>query len=132
MGRLAGIPAAEVQENRIKVAVEFAKEFGCWTVLKGAGTITAAPNGHFYINSTGNSWMASGGQGDVLSGILGGLLVQNIPPEEAIPLGVYLHGKAADDVVARRGGAPVSAGDVIGNLSCLIGELTKQATGDED
>lgn len=113
MGRLLGKTSHEVQEDRVGLARQLAADHGVWVVLKGARTLTASPEGRLYVNVTGSSWMASGGQGDVLSGILGGLLVQGIPPDEAIPLGVYLHGIAADDVVDRVGSAPVLACDVI-------------------
>ncbi len=83
-----------------------AADYGVWVILKGARTITAAPDGKIYVNTTGNPWMASGGQGDVLSGILGGLLAQGIPPEEALPFGVYIHGLAADRLVEKIGPRP--------------------------
>jgi NAD(P)H-hydrate epimerase len=121
MGRLIGKSSAEVQTDRVGVARKFATDYGVWVVLKGAGTITAAPDGSIFINSTGNPWMASGGQGDVLSGILGGLLVQNILPEEALPYGVYLHGLAADNLLEKHGPAPILATDVIDELRRVLG-----------
>lgn len=121
MGRLTGMSSAEVQVDRVGVARRFATEYGVWVVLKGAGTITASPNGDIVINSTGNPWMASGGQGDVLSGILGGLLVQNVLPEEALPYGVYLHGLAADTLLEKYGPAPILATDVIEELKHALG-----------
>ena len=116
MGRLMGKTSREVQEDRVGLARKLAQDYGVWVVLKGARSITAAPDGTIFINTSGNPWMASGGQGDVLSGILGGLLVQGIPPEEAIPFGVYLHGLTADMVVEERGLAPVRATDAIAEL----------------
>ncbi len=113
MGRLVGKTSKEVQEDRVDLARDFASKHGVWLVLKGARTVTASPDGRIFINTTGNCWMASGGQGDVLSGILGGLLAQGIPPEEAVPFGVYLHGLAADNVLERGAPAPVLASDVI-------------------
>jgi len=83
--------------------------------------VTAFPDGRVVLNSTGNPWMASGGQGDALSGMLGGMLAQGISPEEAIPLGIYLHGLAADMIVERRGPAPVLATDVIAEIPALLG-----------
>jgi NAD(P)H-hydrate epimerase len=103
-----------------------AAEYGVWVVLKGASTITASPDGTVTINSTGNPWMASGGQGDALSGIIGGLLVQGIPPEEAIPFGVYLHGLVADEIVRKIGPSPVLATDVIREIPALLGSMGKQ------
>lgn len=123
MGRLTSLASREVQKNRLGLARNFARDYGVWVVLKGSRTIIASPDSTIWINGTGNPWMASGGQGDVLSGILGGLLVQGIPPEQALPLGVYLHGLAADAIVERTGGRPVPATDVIGELPALISAL---------
>ena len=71
--------------------------------------------------------MASGGQGDVLSGILGGLLAQGIPPEEALPFGVYIHGLAADRLVEKIGPAPCTATDVLEEIQTLLGGKTEEA-----
>ncbi|HMK35826.1 MAG TPA: NAD(P)H-hydrate dehydratase [Desulfomonilaceae bacterium] len=125
MARLVGMSSAEVQADRVGTARTFAGRHGVWVVLKGAGTITASPDGTVTINGTGNSWMASGGQGDALSGILGGLLVQNISPEEALPFGVYIHGLCADNLVERYGPAPVLATDVIEELPRALGGKNK-------
>ncbi|MGO9566682.1 MAG: NAD(P)H-hydrate dehydratase [Desulfomonilaceae bacterium] len=116
MARLTGKTVREVQQDRMGLARSLATDYGIWLILKGARTLTASPDGRIIVNTTGTPWMASGGQGDVLSGILGGLLVQGIPPEEALPFGVYLHGLAADNIVARVGPAPVIATDVIEEL----------------
>jgi NAD(P)H-hydrate epimerase len=126
MGRLCGNSSKEVQEDRVGIARKMAAEYGVWVVLKGASTITASPDGTVTINSTGNPWMASGGQGDALSGIIGGLLVQGIPPEEAIPFGVYLHGLVADEIVRKIGPSPVLATDVIREIPALLGSMGKQ------
>ena len=123
MARLTGLSSREVQQDRITVARRLAGECGAWVVLKGARTVTAAADGRVFVNVSGNPWMASGGQGDVLSGILGGLLVQGVPVEQAVPLGVYLHGLAADRLVERNGPAPVLACDVIEEIPRLLGEL---------
>jgi len=123
MGRLGGISTKHVQEDRLGVARKMAGEYGVWMVLKGASTVTASPEQVVTINSTGNAWMASGGQGDALSGIIGGLLAQGIPPEEAIPFGVYLHGLAADKLVEKLGPAPVLAMDVIHEIPGLLGVI---------
>jgi ADP-dependent NAD(P)H-hydrate dehydratase / NAD(P)H-hydrate epimerase len=120
MGRLMGCSATEVQEDRVGMARTLATDNGVWVVLKGARTITASPDGRIFVNTTGNPWMASGGQGDVLSGILGGLLAQGIPGEEALPFGVYIHGLAADNVAERTGPAAVLATDVIKELPAAL------------
>ncbi len=116
MARLTGKTVREVQQDRIGAARTLATDYGIWVILKGAQTLTASPDGRIIVNTTGTPWMASGGQGDVLSGVLGGLLVQGIPPEEALPFGVYLHGLAADNIVKRMGPEPITATDVIDEL----------------
>ncbi len=120
MGRLMGCTAKQVQEDRVGMTRKLATDYGVWVILKGARTITASPDGHIFVNTTGNPWMASGGQGDALSGILGGLLVQGITAEEALPFGVYVHGLAADNVAGRIGPAAVLATDVIKELPAAL------------
>ncbi|HVK54381.1 MAG TPA: NAD(P)H-hydrate dehydratase [Burkholderiales bacterium] len=97
--RLLGSDTAMVQGNRIAAALELAERFQTMVALKGAGTICATPAGNWFINPTGNPGMASAGTGDVLSGIVGALLAQGLKAEEALTLGVYLHGAAADALV---------------------------------
>ncbi len=113
MARLLGSDTAAVQADRVGTARRFAVEHGCVLVLKGARSVVAAPDGAVWINPTGNPGMASGGMGDALSGILGGLLAQGLSPEEATRLGVYLHGDIADDVAGHRGQIGLLASDVI-------------------
>jgi ADP-dependent NAD(P)H-hydrate dehydratase / NAD(P)H-hydrate epimerase len=132
MGRLMGCSSKQVQEDRVGMARRLAEEYGAWVVLKGARTITSSPEGSIYINTTGNPWMASGGQGDVLSGILGGLLVQGIAADEALPLGVYVHGLAADKVAEETGGAPVLATDVIKEIPRALQFGEHEGEGEEE
>ena len=82
--------------ERIRAAREFAREYGCVLVLKGPGTVTADPEGAVYVNTTGNSGMAKGGSGDVLSGLIGSLLGQGLGPLQAAALAVWIHGAAGD------------------------------------
>jgi hydroxyethylthiazole kinase-like uncharacterized protein yjeF len=96
MARLTGLSTAEVQENRIDVARRWAGTWGVVVVLKGHRTVIAGPGGAVAVNSTGNSGMATGGSGDVLTGLLGGLLAQGMSPWDAARLAVYLHGLAGD------------------------------------
>jgi NAD(P)H-hydrate epimerase len=100
MARLAGISIPEVQANRLDVARSFAKKFGVTLVLKGARTIIAHPNGNVAVNTTGNPGMAKGGSGDLLTGLVAGLLAQ-FPAQSAraVEAAVYLHGLAADMAV---------------------------------
>lgn len=126
MARLTGLSIAEVQSNRFALAKEFASTHKCWLVLKGAATITFSPYGQSFINTTGNPWMSSGGQGDVLTGILAGLLAQkNLLPEEVIPFGVWLHGFAADSIVDRDGPRPVLATDILKEIPASLKVLTE-------
>jgi ADP-dependent NAD(P)H-hydrate dehydratase / NAD(P)H-hydrate epimerase len=94
--RLLGVSIAHIQQNRTESALQLAKNFHATCVLKGSGTICAHFDGHWFINTTGNPGLASGGTGDVLSGIIGSLIAQGLSPLEAAKLGVYVHGAAAD------------------------------------
>jgi NAD(P)H-hydrate epimerase len=84
--------------------------------LKGARTVVAGPDGHVFINPTGNSGMATGGTGDLLTGILGGLLAQGLAPLDAAQLGVYLHGLAGDLAAADKTERGMIAGDVLDRI----------------
>ncbi len=98
--RLVGVDAAAVQRDRLAAARTLASRFGGVVVLKGAGTVIAAPDGRAAINPTGNAALATGGTGDALGGIIGALLAQRLPAYESALAGVYLHGLAADTLVA--------------------------------
>jgi ADP-dependent NAD(P)H-hydrate dehydratase / NAD(P)H-hydrate epimerase len=97
--RLLNKSTTEIQKNRVRSAQELANHFNTFVVLKGYGSICAAPDGRWFINPTGNAGMASAGMGDVLSGIIAALLAQGLDAEQALLLGVYLHGAAADQCV---------------------------------
>lgn len=120
MSRLIGIPAYGIQQERLETAREFATRFGLILVLKGAGTATVMPDGRAVINTTGNPGMASGGSGDVLTGIIGGLLAMGVDPERAAWGGVYLHGLAGDEAAKEIGEYPLIAGDMIEVLPKII------------
>ena len=97
MARLLKISVADVQSNREQVAVNFAREYNVYVVLKGHNTVVASPNGDVFVNTTGNAGMATGGSGDVLAGMISSLLAQNPKkPLECACAGVYLHGMAGD------------------------------------
>ncbi|HEY3302277.1 MAG TPA: NAD(P)H-hydrate dehydratase [Candidatus Binatia bacterium] len=113
MARLIGADTAKVNSDRVGVARAFAEQHGCHVVLKGARTVIATPAGRVFINPTGNPGMASGGMGDVLGGILGGLLAQGFAIEDALKLGVFVHGFAGDRVAAAKGQIGLIASDVI-------------------
>jgi NAD(P)H-hydrate epimerase len=118
LGRLLGISTAEVQADRVAAARRAAQETGAVVVLKGHLTLVAIPGAagegepEVHVNPTGNSGMATGGTGDVLTGLLAGLLAQGLPAGEAACLAVYLHGLAGDLVAARRGDRGLAAGDL--------------------
>ncbi len=116
MARLCDMSTDKVQKNREDIAAKFAKEHGCVVVLKGQKTIVAAPDGDVFVNPTGNSGMATGGTGDVLTGIIGALLAQGLPQLDAARLGVYTHGLAGDLAAAERTERGLIAGDVIEKL----------------
>ena len=97
MARLVGSTVAEVQANRLKMARSFAQRMGVTLVLKGARTLIAHPDGRVAVNTTGNPGMAKGGSGDLLTGLIAGLLAQYPDdPARAVEAAVYLHGLAAD------------------------------------
>ncbi|MET0681495.1 MAG: NAD(P)H-hydrate dehydratase [Burkholderiales bacterium] len=112
--RLAGCATAEIQADRIAAAKRLAAKLKSFVALKGNGTVTAAPDGRWWINGSGNPGMASAGMGDVLTGIVGALAAQGLPAADALVAGVHLHGAAAD-ALAARGAGPVglTAGELI-------------------
>jgi ADP-dependent NAD(P)H-hydrate dehydratase / NAD(P)H-hydrate epimerase len=111
--RLLDVSVEHIQQNRTETALKLAKNLNATCVLKGAGTICAHHDGSWFINSTGNVGLASGGTGDVLSGIIGSLMAQGLTGIEAAKLGVYVHGAAADALVkAGIGPAGLTASEV--------------------
>jgi ADP-dependent NAD(P)H-hydrate dehydratase / NAD(P)H-hydrate epimerase len=98
MARLTGMSTKEIQENRIEITRDFSMRNNVYVILKGAATIVGAPDGRIAVNSSGNPGMGTGGMGDVLAGIIGGLLAQKLSAWNASCLGVYVHGLAADHI----------------------------------
>jgi ADP-dependent NAD(P)H-hydrate dehydratase / NAD(P)H-hydrate epimerase len=97
MARLAGTTVAKIQANRLETARDFARSFGVTLVLKGSRTLIAHPDGRVAVNTSGNPAMAKGGSGDLLTGLVAGLLAQYPDhPAQAVEAAVYLHGLAAD------------------------------------
>jgi NAD(P)H-hydrate epimerase len=113
MSRLAGIPTAEVQQDRVGVARAFAERHRAVVVLKGARTVVAAPDGRVALNPTGNPGMASGGTGDALTGVVAALAASGLAPFDAACAGCYLHGRAGDLAREARGEAGLLASDLI-------------------
>lgn len=114
MARLTGLTIAEIQANRLEVARKFSRERELIVVLKGHRTLTAAPDGTVWVNSTGNPGMATGGTGDVLTGMVAGLIAQH-PQQvlEATALAVYLHGLAGDLAAEALGEHSLVATDLV-------------------
>jgi NAD(P)H-hydrate epimerase len=113
MARLLGTTTRDVQESRIETVRRAAETFRSIVILKGAATVIATPDRTVYVNPTGNPGMATGGTGDVLSGILGGLLAQRITPLDAAIAGVYVHGLAGDIGARRTGQQGLVATDLL-------------------
>ncbi len=124
MARLIGSPVEEVQSNRIDVATDFATTRRVYVVLKGHRTIIATPDGHVYINPTGNAGMATGGTGDVLTGMIAAWLAQLLDAEAACRLAVFLHGAAGDLAETDEGQVAMTATDLIARLGDALTRLT--------
>jgi NAD(P)H-hydrate epimerase len=127
MARLMGLSIAEIQANRVEVARNFAREHELIVVLKGHRTLIAAPDGTVWVNPTGNPGMATGGTGDILTGIVAGLMAQH--PEhalEAAALAVYLHGLAGDLACEAVGENSLVATDLLKFLPAAFAEARKR------
>jgi NAD(P)H-hydrate epimerase len=110
--RLAGVEVGEVLADPLSAARGFARQRGLTLVLKGAPAVVALADGRALVNPTGNPGMATAGAGDVLTGLIAGLMAQGLRGEEAACAGVYLHGAAGDRARARRGEWGMKAGDI--------------------
>jgi hydroxyethylthiazole kinase-like uncharacterized protein yjeF len=115
--RLLDLQADDIQQERIHMAQELACRYRAWVALKGCGSVISDPEGHWWINATGNPGLSSAGSGDVLTGLVAALLGQGWPAGEALLAACHLHGQAADDLVA--------AG--IGPVGLCAGELADAA-----
>ncbi|PKO47559.1 MAG: NAD(P)H-hydrate dehydratase [Betaproteobacteria bacterium HGW-Betaproteobacteria-22] len=124
--RLLGLSAESVQKNRVEMALALAKRLQVTCVLKGAGTVIAQRDGQYVINPTGNPALAAAGTGDVLSGAIAGLVAQGLVAVDAVKLGVYVHGAAADALVARGiGPLGVSASEIALEMRSVINRLNQ-------
>jgi NAD(P)H-hydrate epimerase len=124
MGRLVGMSADEVQASRLEIARNFAVAHHVYVVLKGHRTLIATPDGKVFINPTGNPGMATGGTGDVLTGMIAAWLAQLLDAEAACKLAVYLHGMAGDLAEAEEGEVSLTSRDVAEHLGEAVMELT--------
>lgn len=127
MARLSGVPTAEIQARRVEFARAFSSKYKVNLVLKGFRTLIAAPGGAVAVNPTGNAGMAKGGTGDVLTGIIAGLLAQypSIPFAQVVAGAVYLHGLAGDLAADHSGPASMVAGDLLEAIPQAYGMLRK-------
>lgn len=116
MARLLGLTIEEVQNNREHISRKFATEHNVVLVLKGFRTIVADSRGGVFINETGNPGMATAGSGDILTGMIGSFLGQNITLFEAAKLAVYLHGLAGDLAAKEKGEISLIASDILDKL----------------
>ncbi len=124
--RLLNCCAKDIQQNRIECARELSKRFNATCVLKGSNSVCAHHDGSYFVNSTGNPALATGGTGDVLSGVIGGLMAQGLSAFDAAKLGVYAHGAAADALVAQGiGPVGVTASEVAIEVRNVINALNK-------
>jgi len=124
MALLVGMSTAEVQASRLEIARNFAVAHHVYVVLKGHRTVIATPDEKVFINPTGNPGMATGGTGDVLTGMVAAWLAQLLDAEAACKLAVYLHGMAGDLTEADEGEVAMTAGDLAGHIGDAILELT--------
>jgi NAD(P)H-hydrate epimerase len=132
MARLAALKSAgEVQQNRLGIASEFALKFGVVVALKGYNTVVTDGE-RYYENNTGNPGMATGGTGDVLTGVVAALVAQGLEAFEAAQLGVYLHGLAGDLGAERLGEVSLIASDLLDELPRAFQQRQTHRRGAED
>lgn len=125
MSRLTGKSIKEILDNPIDTALEFAQKYKAVTVLKDARTVIASPEGRVFINLTGNSAMAKGGSGDVLSGVIGAFLSQGLEAFHAAVLGVYVHGFAGDIGAKKKGEYGLLASELADYIPIALKKLQK-------
>jgi ADP-dependent NAD(P)H-hydrate dehydratase / NAD(P)H-hydrate epimerase len=126
MARLTGVSITEIESDRIKAAGSFARGHNCHLLLKGARTVIAAPDGRVAINGSGNPGMASGGMGDVLTGVIAALLGQGYEPFDACCLGAFCHGFSGDMAEEEKGEIGMIATDVQELLPYVFKQLLKK------
>lgn len=121
MARMTGKTVEEIQTDRVGIAQAFSEKYRVHLVLKGARTVVAHPDGRAYINPTGNPLLSAGGSGDVLTGLIAGLICQGYDSAKAARLGVYLHGAAADMLADTVGPVGVLASEMSAALPRVLG-----------
>lgn len=125
MARLLRCSVPDVQQDRLRAAQEFSRKHGVIVVLKGHRTVIAAPDGRLAVNGSGTPAMASGGMGDVLTGMIAGFMAQGVEPFQAACLGVYVHGAAAEKVCRGMTTRGLLAGDLLEHIPFVIGALER-------
>ena len=121
--RLLNLSTKDVVEKKLELVPQFAEKYGVHLVLKGYRTLIAAPDGRVFINPTGNPGMATAGSGDVLSGMIASMMIQEINLLESILAAVYIHGLSGDIGAEKIGEKPLTAGDIIRYLPSGIRQL---------
>lgn len=120
MSRLTGRRIAELKASPVEAARSFAKDTGAAVVMKDARTVSVTEDGRCFINCSGNHGMAVGGSGDVLTGLLTGILAQDAGSEELVPLAVYIHGLAGDAAAREKGPYSMQAEDLINGIGIIL------------
>jgi NAD(P)H-hydrate epimerase len=123
LGRWSGRPADQVDADRVLAAREAARAHGCTVLLKGSPTVVAGPDGETHLNLTGNPGLATGGSGDVLTGVLGSLLAQGVDPATASRAAPFLHGLAADWAARDLGERGLVPGDLLRYVPLAVREI---------
>lgn len=124
MGRMVGGGGAEVQADRLQTVRAFCRRHRVALALKGAGTAVGGPDGHVFVNPTGNPGMAKGGSGDVLTGMVGAFLARGIDAVAALQAGCYLHGLAGDLAALERGEEGIIASDLVEKIPLALQAVT--------
>lgn len=120
MSRLTGLTSKQILEDRVEISRHFAQSHQAFLVLKGFRTLIATPQGEIFINPTGNPGMASGGTGDVLTGMIGGLISQGFSILSSLQMAVFLHGLAGDRVSSEKGERSIVATDLIEKIPAVL------------
>lgn len=117
---------SDIQNNREQAAKEIAKQYRCWAIIKGQGTVITSPNGDITINTTGNSGLSTAGSGDVLTGVMGSFLAQGMLIGDAIKSAVWIHGIAAD-ILVEKGIGPIglTASELIDTIRSIRNQIWK-------
>lgn len=122
LSRMTGKTVEGLRENPVGTAAQFAQDYPGTLVWKDACTLVKCSQGRVYLNQSGNDGMATAGAGDVLAGLIGGLLATGLKPDAAASLGVYLHGRAGDYAAARKGRHGMTARDILEEIAQAIRE----------